>query len=163
MHFYFSAYKVKIVGEIMKVLFVCKFNVGRSQMAEAFFNKLSKKNHSTSCGVDPYYVKHYNTKVANYLKSKVIDVMAEKGIDISKNRIKMANRKMVGNVDIVIAIMSKDRAKRDLPKYIINSPKFRLWEIADANARYASSMYEAQSKNRENIYLLVKKLIKEIG
>jgi protein-tyrosine-phosphatase len=147
----------------MKVLFVCKFNVGRSQMAEAFFNKLSKKNHSTSCGVDPYYVKHYHAKVVNYPKSKVIDVMAEKGIDISKNSIKMADRKMVENADMVIAIMSSNRAKRDLPKYIINSPKFRLWEVEDANAKYTSSMYEAQSRNRDKISMLVKKLVKEIG
>ena len=147
----------------MKVLFVCKFNVGRSQMAEAFFNKLSKKNNSTSCGVDPYYVEHYDAKVANYPKSRVIDVMAEKGVDISRNRIKMANKKMVDDADMVIAIMSNDRAKRDLPKYITNSPRFRLWEIEDANARHASSMYEAQSRNRDKIYALVKKLVKEIG
>ena len=147
----------------MKVLFVCKFNVGRSQMAEAFFNKLSKKNHSTSCGVDPYYVKRYDAKVANYPKSKVVDVMAEMGIDVSRNRIKMADRRMVEDADVVIAIMSNDRAKKDLPKYIADSPKFRLWEIEDANARHASSMYEAQSRNRDRIYMLVKELAKEIG
>ena len=89
--------------------------------------------------------------------------MAEKGIDISKNSIKMADRKMVENADMVIAIMSSNRAKRDLPKYIINSPKFRLWEVEDANAKYTRSMYEAQSRNRDKISMLVKKLVKEIG
>ena len=147
----------------MKVLFVCKFNVGRSQMAEAFFNRLSKRNPATSCGVDPYYVKHYNAKVANYPKSKVIKVMMKRGIDVSGNRIKMVNKRMVEDTDIVIAIMSKNRAMKDLPKYILNSPKFRLWQIEDANARHASSMYEAQSRNRDKIYVLVKKLVKEIG
>ncbi|MCL5101750.1 MAG: hypothetical protein M1544_00105 [Candidatus Marsarchaeota archaeon] len=38
----------------MKVLFVCKANVGRSQMAEAIFNKLAKGMAvATSAGVDP--------------------------------------------------------------------------------------------------------------
>lgn len=151
------------MGETVKVLFVCKFNVGRSQMAEAFFNKLSKRNRSTSYGIDPYYVKRYNAKVANYPKSRVVDVMAEKGIDVSRNRIKMANKKMVKDADMVIAIMSSERAKKDLPKYITNSPRFRLWEIEDANAKHASSMYEAQSRNRDKIYALVKRLVNEIG
>ena len=132
-------------------------------MAEAFFNRLSKRNRATSCRVDPYYVKHYNAKVANYPKSKVIKVMMKRGIDVSGNRIKMVNKRMVEDTDIVIAIMSKNRAMKDLPKYIPNSPKFRLWQIEDANARHASSMYEAQSRNRDKIYVLVKKRVKEIG
>ena len=35
----------------MKVLFVCKSNIGRSQMAEAFFNKFSKNHKAISAGI----------------------------------------------------------------------------------------------------------------
>ena len=36
----------------MKVLFVCNGNVGRSQAAEAYFNRLSKKNTAISAGIN---------------------------------------------------------------------------------------------------------------
>jgi protein-tyrosine-phosphatase len=39
----------------MKVLFICKGNVGRSQMAEAFYNKLSKNEEVFSTGAKNYH------------------------------------------------------------------------------------------------------------
>ncbi len=37
----------------MKVLFICRANVGRSQMAEAIFNKFSEGNLAVSAGLNP--------------------------------------------------------------------------------------------------------------
>ncbi len=41
----------------MEILFVCRANVGRSQMAAGLFNKYSKTHHADSVGfqVDGYY------------------------------------------------------------------------------------------------------------
>lgn len=62
----------------LKVLFVCVHNSARSQMAEAFLNKLAdEKFYAESAGFEPGKLNPY-----------VIEVMKEIGIDISKNRTK---------------------------------------------------------------------------
>lgn len=56
------------------VLFVCVENACRSQMAEAFFNRMTKGLwRAESCG----------TKLANSISPKTVKAMKEVGIDIS--------------------------------------------------------------------------------
>ncbi len=146
----------------MNILFICKYNMGRSRMAELIFNKLTKKHHAKSCGVYTYYyLKKYHAKMPE--GDPVIKVMKEKGMDASKELIKQINRSMVKNADVVIAIMTKERVNKDLPNYVKNSKKFRFWEIKDiSGAIKVDSQYEKHKRNRDKIEVLVKKLIKEI-
>ncbi|BDU49833.1 arsenate reductase ArsC [Haliovirga abyssi] len=59
-----------------KVLFICIHNSARSQMAEAFVNEYGgDKFIAESAGLEPGNLNPY-----------VVDAMAEKGIDISKNK-----------------------------------------------------------------------------
>jgi arsenate reductase len=61
-----------------KVLFVCIHNSARSQMAEAFLRKYGDENfESESGGIEP-----------GKLNANVVQVMKEKGIDISNNQTK---------------------------------------------------------------------------
>jgi len=61
-----------------KVLFVCIHNSARSQMAEAFLNKLGQENfEGESAGIEP-----------GKLNPNVVQVMQEAGIDISNNETK---------------------------------------------------------------------------
>jgi arsenate reductase (thioredoxin) len=63
---------------MIKVLFVCIHNSARSQMAEAFANMLGKGRISAeSAGLEP-----------GKLNPFVVEVMKEKGIDISQNSTK---------------------------------------------------------------------------
>ena len=63
---------------MVKVLFVCVHNSARSQMAEAYLNKLGKGLfYAESAGLE-----------AGNLNPFVVQVMAEDGYDISKNKIK---------------------------------------------------------------------------
>ncbi len=58
-----------------KVLFMCIHNSGRSQIAEAFLNKLGgDKFEAESAGLEP-----------GNLNPLVVEAMQEIGIDISKN------------------------------------------------------------------------------
>lgn len=60
---------------VKKVLFICRHNSGRSQMAEAFLNALGEgKFQAESAGLDPRPV-----------DPRVVDVMAEIGYDLSRN------------------------------------------------------------------------------
>lgn len=61
-----------------RTLFVCIHNSARSQMAEAFLNVIGHTNfQADSAGLEP-----------GTLNPKVVAVMKEKGIDISRNKTK---------------------------------------------------------------------------
>jgi len=78
-----------------KVLFVCVENAGRSQMAEAFANHYGKgKLVASSAGV----------MLADKVNPKVVEVMKEKGIDISINKPKLLTAKMAEDADIIITM-----------------------------------------------------------
>ena len=133
----------------MKVLFICKGNVGRSQMAEALFNRLSKLNHSVSAGADPG---RWDGQIIHEL---VIKVMADLGYDLSLNRAKRITKEMVEDADKIIAICKME----DLPDYVKDSGKLENWDVVDPKG----TSYEFHAKIRDEIKRLVEKLVKEIG
>lgn len=72
------------------VLLVCVHNSGRSQMAEAFFNRMAKgRVHALSAGTAP----------ATAVNPVVVEAMREVGIDISFNKPKALTMDMVEKVD----------------------------------------------------------------
>jgi len=78
-----------------KVLFVCGENAGRSQMAEAFANHYGKgKLVALSAGV----------MLADRVNPLVVEVMREKGIDISMNKPKLLTTEMVEEADKIITM-----------------------------------------------------------
>ena len=70
----------------MKVLFICKANVGRSQMAETIFNKLCKErdlNHKAeSAGTEPGKWKGKFVKDERLVNTAV----KEAGFDLGKQK-----------------------------------------------------------------------------
>lgn len=63
---------------VPKVIFACVHNAGRSQMAQAFFNKYASftKAHAISAGTHP----------SERVHPEVIEVMREVGLDLSSAR-----------------------------------------------------------------------------
>jgi len=78
-----------------KVLFVCVENSARSQMAEGFAKHYGKGR------IEAYSA---GTKVAREIKPIVVKVMAEKGIDISNQKPKPLDQKMVEQADVIITM-----------------------------------------------------------
>ena len=77
------------------VLFVCVHNSGRSQMAEAFFNRLaSGKARAISAGTQP----------SESVNPVAAEAMLEAGIDISRNRPKLLTPEMLDKADRVISM-----------------------------------------------------------
>lgn len=111
----------------MEVLFVCNTNVGRSQMAEAIFNKLSKKNHAYSAGLNPDY--REGKTLAELEAIRVIKAMKEIKIDVSKNISKPLTKNLFEKADRVIMMLDPTQ-KLNLPTYTKNSPKVIFWGCA---------------------------------
>ena len=141
----------------MKVLFICKYNAGRSRMATAFFNKFSKKNEAVSCGVGQNPLLPSNRKGIR----GTVAVMNELGIKVPHRFGRGVTRKDVANADKVIVLLDS-KQRHILPKYVSASPKTEYHAIPDSDAR-AADFLSQQRRNRDIVKKIVLKLVKELG
>ena len=125
------------------VLFVCIGNSGRSQMAEAFFNKLSKTSKAISAGTRPDDNIHPYT----------IQVMKEVGVDVSKQKPKLLTREMIERADKIITMGCG--ADVCPASYL---PKVEDWAIEEPYGKPIDKVREI----RDQIKGKVERLIREI-
>ena len=92
------------------VLFICETNVGRSQMAEGFYNHFTKSKNAISAGIYNK-VKKYNDRP----DKKITKVMLEEGIDISKQKVKQLSKRMLKDVSRIIIMCEKEIC----PKFLL--------------------------------------------
>ncbi|NJD75683.1 MAG: arsenate reductase ArsC [Candidatus Methanoperedens sp.] len=100
-----------------KVLFVCVENACRSQMAEAFFNKYAKNTIAYSAGSAP----------AENIDPKTVELMKEKGIDLTNKKTTNFNSLPIENFDFIITMGCRDvcpiTPKEKTIKWDIECPK----------------------------------------
>jgi len=129
-----------------KVLFVCVENAGRSQMAEAFAKKYGRgKVEAESAGTMP----------AKEVNPVVIQVMREKGIDLSAKKPKLIVNEMVREADMIIVMGCS--AQGFCPATFLN--KVIDWGIEDPKDKPIEKVREI----RDEIERKVKKLIEEMN
>lgn len=131
----------------MKILFVCRANSGRSQMAEAMFNGMTKKHHATSAGT-------YVTKKGR-LPEHVINCLKDIGYDISTKRRTQLKRTIAENADKIIVMMEPHEVENFAQRYIKNSNKTEYWSIKDAKG----TDYKFHCATRDKIKQKVRSLI----
>lgn len=107
------------------MLFICRANAGRSQMAEGFYNALTGTENATSAGIDLLNsVKGVDPSVPEL----VVEVMKEVGVDVSAKRRKALTQEMVKSVDMVVVI-----TEYPMPEYVEGSVKLVRWnDVPDA-------------------------------
>lgn len=134
----------------MKVLFVCKHNVARSQMAEAFYRKYSGNKHVKSAGYNPG---KWLGKTLDETKSVKV-CMDEVGINLRDKISKQIDERTVGWADKIIVF---DSLKNDWPDFLRNSRKVEIWEIEDPGGRGL----EVHRMDRDEIKEKVKEFIEK--
>jgi len=113
----------------MKILFVCKANVGRSQIAEALYNKYTNSKDAFSAGT---IAKESGKKIKEHNRTDfVLDVLDEEGIDIKNHKIKKLTREMVNKADKIIVLTDLE----SWPHYLKNSQKVEYWDIKDGKGK----------------------------
>ncbi len=105
------------------VLFVCVENAGRSQMAEAFAKKHGM--NAQSAGTIP----------STRINPTVVDVMRERGIDISSNHPKTLTRELIRDASLVVTMGCS--IEEACPKPIIAQMQKKLveWHLDDPKGR----------------------------
>lgn len=124
----------------MNILFICRGNVGRSQMGEVLFNMLTNsgdaygknKKHTVLSSGTRVLSKEGESRHGQLLKDLpaanfVIESIKEKGFDASENVRTQLDPTMVEWADKIIVMAEQ----HTIPEYLRNSAKTVYWEVAD--------------------------------
>jgi len=126
------------------VLFIGMCNSGRSQMAEAFFNHLTKgEGKAKSAGTRP----------AKRLDDNIIEIMWEAGIEISDQRPKQLTRKIIDSADKVI-IMSCG-VEKICPATFVETEK---WSVEDLKDKPVEKLREIRDEIRARVIELLEEI-----
>jgi arsenate reductase len=98
------------------VLFVCKQNAGRSQMAQAFFERVANGHHaSRSAG----------TKPADRVHPVVVEVMLDRGVDLSDHRPQLLTDEAARWADVIVTMGCGDECP------FVSGKKYIDWDLLD--------------------------------
>ncbi len=116
----------------MNILFVCRGNVGRSQIAEAILRqKMNSEFFVQSAGTEAMGSEGKDLDgmlLKDRASSKyVIECLNEIGVDVSNHFIKRLTPAMVQNADKIIVIVKPDA----VPDFLKNNNKITYWDITD--------------------------------
>ncbi len=106
----------------MKILFICEANVGRSQMAEAYYNKLSDASGASSAGIVDLVRKYYGKPA-----KEIVATMKEDGIDISNQNVKLITKNMVRNAKKIVVLCNIDIC----PTFVLQHNNLEFHEVKD--------------------------------
>ncbi|MGL5796344.1 MAG: arsenate reductase, glutathione/glutaredoxin type [Waterburya sp.] len=128
-----------------KVMFVCKRNSCRSQMAEGFAKTLGEgKIEVTSSGLE-----------ASRVHPTAIEVMSEIGIDISKQT---SNPLSDFNADDYDAVISLCGCGVNLPPEWIKRSVFEDWQLDDPDGQPIETFHRVRDEIKERVVQLIDKL-----
>jgi protein-tyrosine-phosphatase len=130
----------------MNILFVCRGNVGRSQMAEALLRERLPLLNIQSVGTR-VFDKEGNSKEGEKLHERegahvVIQVLRELGINAENAKRNQITETAVKDADIVIVMAEKET----LPEYLENNPKVRFWDVGDPKERSLEETREIRDR-----------------
>ena len=125
-----------------KVMFVCKKNSRRSQMAEGFARTLGAEKISvTSSGLE-----------ASYIDPLTVQVMADIGIDISNQTSKALGDFNPQDYDVVISLCG---CGVNLPAEWVTREVFADWQLEDPEGESMETFYKVRDLVKERVEQLI--------
>jgi len=131
------------------VLFVCVHNSDRSQMAEAFFNKLAKgKARALSAGTQP----------GDKVNPVVVEAMKEVGVDISGNKPRALAVDMVEKANRMITMGCGADAQAVCPANFIETED---WALEDPHDKPIEEVRKIRDEVKERVTTLIQEITPE--
>ena len=129
--------------DVPEVLFVCVHNAGRSQMAAALLDRLSEGHvHVRSAGSTP----------AAEINAAVLQVMTERGLDMSKEFPKPLTDEVVRAADVVITMGCGDACP------IYPGKRYMDWDVADPAGKDPAEVQRIADDIESRIRTLIREL-----
>jgi arsenate reductase (thioredoxin) len=138
----------------MKVLFVCRHNTGRSQIAKALYNGLTHTTNAESAGTHVKEIGQTLEQRRVTIDAKnffLFDVMNEVGYDIAAYVRTPISEHMLEEYDKIVSMADKE----DTPEWLLRSSKYEFWDVMDPRGQD----YSTTVRVRDEIQSKVKKLI----
>ncbi|MBI3631633.1 MAG: hypothetical protein HY219_02100 [Candidatus Staskawiczbacteria bacterium] len=137
----------------MKILFICKSNQFRSQMAASIYNKITDAKDADSSGT--FVGSILNEPEGMFIEKAFrspdfFELMEENGMNIRKNQTKKLSPKMVENADIVISMAEEPF----IPDFLRNNKKVIWWKIENPSL--------ATRDISEKTYAQIKSLVEDL-
>ena len=137
---------------VNKILFVCTGNSARSQMAEGFARAYGKeKVEAFSAGMEP-----------RELNPFTVEVMLERGIDISHHRSKAFSEELASAMDYVITVCGNAEERCPLLPPEVRGLHWPLEDPAQTEGT-PQEIRETFRKCRDEIEVRVQHLLVDIG
>ena len=131
-----------------EVLFVCVHNAGRSQMAAGLVDKLSDgRVRVHSAGSEP----------ADRLNPRVVEAMAEVGVDLAREYPKPLTDEAVRGADVVITMGCGDACP------IYPGKRYEDWELEDPAGKDLDTVRRIRDGITERVKRLLADLAPESG
>jgi protein-tyrosine-phosphatase len=137
----------------MKVLFICKNNQFRSQMAAAIYNKLTRTSDASSAGTRVGILDNPEAATIEqfFRTSDFFELMEENGMHIRENRTQKLVPELLDQVDTVISMAEEPF----IPSFLREAKNIIWWDIE--NPTFATR--DISEKTYKEILKLVEKLI----
>ncbi len=134
----------------MTVLFICKSNQFRSQMAASLFNKLTGTANAMSAGT---YVgsssEPEGAAIETYFHTPdFFELMEAEGMHIRKNRTKKLVPEMLQEADIVVSMAEEPfvpdflRDNKNVLRWDVENPSFATREVSEKTYRQIKALIE---------------------
>lgn len=128
-----------------KIMFVCKKNSRRSQMAEGFARTLGEgKVAVASSGLE-----------ASHVDPKTVEIMSEIGIDVSKQTSKALSDFKAEDYDAVISLCG---CGVNLPEAWVIREVFQDWQLEDPEGQPVETFRRVRDEVKERVEKLVQQL-----
>ena len=128
-----------------RIMFICVHNAGRSQMAEAFFNRMAKgKAKAISAGSHP----------ADRINPTAAAVMREEGFDISHNKPKQLTTEMMVGIDRAITMGCGDACP-------LTTVETEDWGLEDPKDKPIEQVRKIRDEIKARVAILVKEITEE--
>ena len=127
----------------MTVLFLCRQNAGRSQMAQALLEQVAPEYAAVSGGSSPAAAVH----------PIVIDAMREVGIDLVGRKPRKVDAEMLARADVVVSMGCDDPALCDYP-----GRKVEDWGIPDPTGKPIDEVRRIRDLLRARVEELARRL-----
>jgi arsenate reductase len=102
------------------VLFVCLHNAGRSQMSQALFEQAAAGRHTAlSAGTTP----------TEHVHPEVVEVMHERGIDLSDRQPQLLTRELAEQADLIVTMGCGDECP------YVPGKRYVDWDLPDPKGR----------------------------
>ena len=136
------------------MFFICRGNVGRSQMAEALMQRLSPNSIKVSSAGTQLSGPEQTIESLQPKTDHVIAVMDEEGIDVRKKVRKQLTEEMLKDADFIIFTIDEHDP---VPSFVEKYPH-EIWNIEDPKGKNLEETRKIKNQIKEKTQVFIQKL-----